>query len=234
MAKRIIHPFLEVKNIMLINSFWYGQPMLLDYDSTTGTIVDNTGNNTLTSNNVSIVNVPPNTAYFNGIQTSGSKISGDKVIDLRGNMFFSCWVWVWDLTGVANNGKIFYDGKTVCSAWSTTSNNLTGKYTLSWDGVNFVNSTDGSVKVGQWQHLGILRRSNGTSVFYIDGIQNTVNNTTGTIVLGTTNFTIGNRPQADRTFKGYIAKIQLYPIEPSDPLTFDVNLYNSQKSIFDL
>lgn len=183
--------------------------LLLDFDSTQGTIKDRTGKNTLTPTDVSIKKIGQSySADLNGTTSlidTGSDWIGTKAITVCG------WIkpYSW---GEGGYGRIIDNAKTLL--WF---NYLLAQYVLSTTtGNSIAKSATNSVILNKLQFLAVTRTSAGVINFYIGDkttaplLSGSANQTDGTPVAGTTNVIIGNNSGTTRTFDGNISELKVY------------------------
>jgi len=162
---------------------------------------------------------------FNG---STSKIDCGDYSDLTGDLTFLAWVNVVSF-GEAGEGRILDNGPMRMSVNSFGGNPI---YLLSSDsGSNSARTATDSLKKYEWQLVAFVRRSDGTTNCYLDGIlSNTADQDSGTPLVGTANITVGNNFAQTRTFDGDIAEVQVI----SGLLTAEEisQVYSSQKHLY--
>lgn len=188
--------------------------LLLDFDSTTGQLIDRTGKNTLTPTDVNIKKIGSN--YSSEYNTTTSKI--DCGSDFIGTKPVTVCVWFNPRTfggGIAFKGRLCENiNFSIAIGDSGVANKSVG---VSSDRFStFSQSETNSVKLETYQFVAVTRKSDGKVSFYIGDLKTapTLSGITdqngGTPVAGDTNVVIGNRSDSSRNFDGTIPILKVY------------------------
>jgi len=148
---------------------------------------------------------------FNGT-TDFIDLGADKPSDLTGDITIGCWIrpegW-----GGGGYGRIItnkYLGNNDGFYLGITNNASKNAVILESATLDGKLSGDDSITLNTWQHILATRESDGTTNFYINGIQSGVlNQDSGTPEAGTTNTFIGNNNIGDRAFDGQIKNLKI-------------------------
>lgn len=200
----------EVAN--LYNNTWNTEHsptnVLLDYDSTQGTIKDRTGKNTLTPTDVSIKKIGQSySADFNGttsIINTGSDFIGTKAVTVCG------WIKRYS-KGQGNGGAIFSNDKLLLR---DVNNPLDYLYFTS-NGAKGVLSAN-YIPFNKLLFIVVTRKTDGKTTFYIGDkdtaptLSGSADQDSGTPEAGITNVIIGNNSGATRTFDGNISELKVF------------------------
>lgn len=126
------------------------------------------------------------------------------------NVAFDAWV-KWDGQSASGNRVIVYNGSTGTSGYgliiegSSTPNNA---LTILNGGVAFVRSTY-VLTTNQWQHVAVVRES-GTWKLYVDGVQQTLSNSSTTPNAPSGTFYVGSNVGGSEAFKGSIDEVRFW------------------------
>jgi hypothetical protein len=154
-----------------------------------------------------------------------SKISVGEYNDLTGDITIISWVNA-KSSGENTTGTILDNAKLRIHL-----NSAARIYVYS-DGAAYSYSELSSIKLdGTYHSVIITRSSSGVTTIYIDSVDFTVDNSSGTPAAGTEPTTIGNRDVGNRTWDGNIPELiildgLLTPKEISQYYTSTKNLYN--------
>jgi hypothetical protein len=123
-----------------------------------------------------------------------------------GDVTFECWCRPTSYGGV-NLGRVIDNGRFVIF---TTAGRFTHN-TNDGGGGSLVYSDINSITLNSWHHLVMVRKSNGNTTFYVNGVlSGTADQASGTPASGTTDTIIGNRAAGDRAFAGDYAYPNIY------------------------
>ena len=226
--------YINVYNTSIVNQL----PLLIDFDSTQGTIQDLTQRNTLTINNVSVNKIKKvYAAYFNG--TTTSYISAPLNYQYTSTFNYCLSLWIYPIrhksssicfyntnqAGGGNEAPIFY--------WNQTLRKVS--MYISSAGSDSITTT---TTLNDRTFYNILYVVNPLSFryIYINGVLSASGTgSAGTIatVNETTQY-IGRDSGSNFPYKGYIAKLQIFQGIPNNIPNFAAQLYDSQKSKFGL
>jgi hypothetical protein len=149
------------------------------------------------------VSVVKDAGYSMSINGSTSKIDCSNYNGLTGDLTISAWVKALSL-GEGSAGRIIDNGKLMVKANTTY-------LSLASDGSTFVSSAANTLVFGKWIHVGILRKSDGKTSFYINAVlSGAADQASGTPATGTTNIIIGNNNAGSATWYGSLGNVQIF------------------------
>lgn len=181
---------------------------LIDFDSRTGEIQDNTGK-TITNTATTIKRAGSIwSADFNG---STSKLDYGNIDPLTGDITICGWVKARGL-GENNAGRIIDNGSIVfyCGFSGTQ------KFFFSSDASTTITSAANSFFFSKCQFIVLTRTSAGVTNFYIGDyrtpptLSGTANQSSGTPLAGSTNIIIGNKSNSIATWNGLISQLKIF------------------------
>jgi hypothetical protein len=204
-------------------------PLLLDFDSTQGILVDRTGRNTLTATNVIIQQIGKvKSAYFNG---TSSDIQIPSTFLESNNIVVNTWT--------KNRSTTLQQ----CIAAIQLGSDMLWEVFFYFNGAaslryNYNNTNavllggGGIITKGIFMNIICVLSNNMFPKIYINGI---LMATGASIYIANysnhNKLYIGNHPIGGR-FKGYIPKIQIFSGVPSNSDLFAAQLFSSQKNLF--
>lgn len=185
--------------------------LLLDFDTTKGTLTDRTGKNTLTPTALSFKKIGQKySADFDGA-TSIISINSDFI----GTKAITACGWIYPRTygegGATASGHIIDNLR-----FAIILNGTDKKIGASSDYASVPTSANNSIKLNTWQFFAIIRKLDGKVTFYLGdlstapALSSTADLNSGTPGSAINNVYIGNKNDASRTFNGNIPMIKIY------------------------
>lgn len=124
---------------------------------------------------------------------------------------FSLWI---NQTGTNNTARILSETFDSNNAWDVTgpdsgNNAVRVSFKVAGSSSSFV-SPDGSVPQSGWVHIAGTFDGSAVTGIYINGVAQSLNSPFSVTYGATTGFTIGDRTNGSKNFKGYIDDVRLY------------------------
>lgn len=200
----------EVAN--LYNNTWNTEHsptnVLLDFDSTQGTIKDRTGKNTLTPTDVSIKKIGQ--SYSANFNRTTSKI--DTGTDMLGTSPKTFIGWIKPYS--------FGEGATSDSGYIISNGTIEIRQDASlarlrmYCNAGLRSGNSNTLKLNKWTFFAVTLLTDGTTSWYLGNLNTApsadISGPTATQVAGTTNVIIGNNSGATRTVDGSIPMLKVY------------------------